>query len=66
MPANKFQGSKITFVLSAARTPQIRRATRSWSCLSVPHSSDIYILPIEVPHMAISRVVTSFMVLYRD
>jgi len=61
MPANKFQGAKLTFVLSAAQTPQIRRAMRSWSCLSVSHSSDIYILPIEVLHMA-----DSFTMLYRD
>jgi len=122
MPASKSQGAKLTFVLSAAWTPQIRRAMRSWSCFSlagqmfvnvwparlvlfvcvalqrhlhspVPRPSTllvfdrlqyaktyassfwgaegleqgyIYILPIEVPHMAISRVATSFTVLYYD
>jgi len=64
MPTNKFQGAMLTFVLSAAQK-LIRRATRFWSCLSVLHSSDIYILLIKVLHMDISQAVT-FTVLCRD
>ena len=66
MPANKFHVAKLTFVISAALTPQIRKAMKSWSCLSVSHFSDIYILPIKVLHMASSQVATSFTVLCCD